>query len=42
MGRIIKDYNKAFYFCEELIKEKNIEVPFQVTQVDAHTDLKAG
>lgn len=42
LGRIIKDHDKAFYFWEELIKEKNIEVPFQVTHVDAHTDLKAG
>lgn len=41
-GRIIKDHDEAFYFWEELIKEKKIEVPFQVTHVDAHTDLKAG
>lgn len=41
-GRIIEEHDEAFYFWKELIKKKEINCPFFITHLDAHTDLKAG
>ncbi|WP_249869149.1 UPF0489 family protein [Oceanobacillus saliphilus] len=41
-GRVVKDHVEAFDFWEELIDDGQIEAPFQVTHIDAHTDLQTG
>ncbi|MEW4239766.1 UPF0489 family protein [Priestia megaterium] len=41
-GRIIKNHNEAFFFWDELIKNKIIDTPFEVTHIDAHSDTGLG
>lgn len=41
-GRIITHHNESFFFWEELISKGNISSPFEVTHIDAHSDLGLG
>lgn len=41
-GRVIKHHNQAFNFWEELITDKVISQPFDITHIDAHSDLGLG
>lgn len=41
-GHIIKEHNEAFFFWDELIKEKGLIKPFHVTHIDAHSDTGLG
>jgi hypothetical protein len=38
-GKIVKKHHKAFFFWRDLIKEKKVEVPFELVHIDAHSDL---
>lgn len=41
-GRIFDTHDKALDFWEEQIRNGNLAVPFEVTHVDAHSDLGIG
>jgi len=38
-GKIVKDHHQAFFFWKELIQTKNIDIPFELVHIDAHSDL---
>lgn len=38
-GRVMKHHVEAYLFWRELIESGKIEVPFEVTHIDAHSDL---
>lgn len=38
-GRLIKHHVEAYSFWRELVEAHKIEVPFEVTHIDAHSDL---
>lgn len=41
-GRFVKHHHEAFYFWRELILAGNLEAPFEVVHVDAHSDTGFG
>lgn len=38
-GRLMKHHVEAYSFWRELVEAQRIEVPFEVTHIDAHSDL---
>lgn len=41
-GKIVKHHYEALYYWRDLIKNKKLEVPFEVIHVDSHADLGLG
>ena len=41
-GRIITNHHEAFFFWDELINKKDLQAPFEVTHIDAHSDMGLG
>lgn len=41
-GRIVKEHKEAYYFWRELIRKNKLTIPFDVTHIDAHSDLGGG
>lgn len=41
-GRVVTHHNEAIDFWEELIKDGNLTVPFNVVHIDSHADLGLG
>lgn len=41
-GRIVTHHNEVFYLWRELIISDKLDIPFQVTHIDAHSDLGLG
>lgn len=41
-GRMFETHDKALVFWDELIKSGRLDIPFEVTHIDAHSDLGIG
>lgn len=41
-GRVVEHHHEAFFFWRELTDSQQIELPFEVVHVDAHSDLGLG
>lgn len=41
-GRIIVKHDEAFDYCKELIGKKELKISFEITHIDAHSDLGLG
>ncbi len=41
-GKIVKKHNEAYYFWKYLIKNNNLNIPFEIVHIDAHGDLGMG
>lgn len=41
-GRLFETHDKALVFWDELIKSGRLDIPFEVTHIDAHSDLGIG
>ncbi len=39
LGRLVKHHVEAYFFWKELIETGKIKLPFEVTHIDAHSDL---
>jgi len=38
-GKIVKNHHQAFFFWRELIQANQIEIPFELVHIDAHSDI---
>lgn len=41
-GRIVTGHNEALFFWKELIKKRELTIPFEVIHIDSHADLGLG